>query len=324
MNFDDLRRRAAVARAVPLESVLLLRGATRDRHDRHKWHTERGPLSTTGPKFTNWHTRQGGGGAIDLVMHLADVDFRAALVWLEEHLATGPLAVDHTAAHVPGRESALPEEAGRADPASGSTRLGRVPAARAPRTRGRQWSACGWCLPVRDDRLLGQVRRYLTERRYLAASLIEPLIASGKLYADRRGNAVFVLVAGKAQRPVGAELRGTGSRIWRGMAPGTRKDLGYFWVGAQGSREIVLCESAIDAMSCFQMYPQRICISTSGVRADPPWLTGLILRGYDLHGGFDADGPGNAAAARMTALYSAIRRLSPPAHDWNDALASRR
>jgi hypothetical protein len=60
------------------------------------------------------------------------------------------------------------------------------------------------------------------------------------------------------------------------MAPGTRKDLGYFWIGVQGFREIVLCESAIDAMSCFQLYPHRICISTAGVRADPPCISGKL------------------------------------------------
>jgi len=139
------------------------------------------------------------------------------------------------------------------------------------------------------SRLLDRVRRYLTRRRGLAVSLIEPLVQSGKLYADSRANAVFLLVAGKAQRPVGAELRGTGPRVWRGLAPGTRKELGYFWIGAQGSREIVLCESAIDAMSCFQMHPQRICISTSGVRADPPWLHVLLARDYELYCGFDAE-----------------------------------
>jgi len=132
------------------------------------------------------------------------------------------------------------------------------------------------------------------------------------------------LLAGKANRPVGAELRGTGPRVWRGMAPGTRKDWGYFWIGTHGSQEIVLCESAIDAISCFQMHPQRICISTSGVRANRRWLSGLIARGYELLCGFDADGPGDAAAARMITLHPAVRRLRPPAHDWNDALASSR
>jgi hypothetical protein len=107
------------------------------------------------------------------------------------------------------------------------------------------------------------------------------------------------------------------------MAPGTRKDLGYFWTGARGAKEIVLCESAIDAISCFQLHPQRICLSTSGVRANPPWLAGLIARGYHIHCGFDTDPPGEEAAHQMISLHPAVERLRPPAHDWNDALASR-
>ena len=299
MSFADFRRRADAVRAAPLESVLLLRGAVRDARDRRKWHTERGPLSVTGLKFINWHTGQGGGGAIDLVMHMAGVDCRAAVVWLEEHLPAGLLSGGDCADGHSTRDPPLSEVSG------------------------------GLCLPVRDDRLLGRVRRYLTERRHLAASVIEPLIEAGRLYADRRGNAVFVLVAGKRApawgwRPVGAELRGTGPRIWRGMAPGTRKDLGYFWIGASASRAIVLCESAVDAISCFQMDPQRICISTSGVRADPPWLRALLDRGYYLSCGFDVDKPGDTAAARMIALHPAVTRFRPPAHDWNDALVSSR
>ena len=43
-------------------------GAERDRQDKSKWHTEQGPLSVTGPEFTNWRRCQGGGGAIDLVI----------------------------------------------------------------------------------------------------------------------------------------------------------------------------------------------------------------------------------------------------------------
>ena len=63
---------------------------------------------------------------------------------------------------------------------------------------------------------------------------------------------------------------------------------------------------------------------TSGVRADSPWLHGLLARGYELYCGFDADGSGDDAAARMMALYPVVRRLRPPAHDWNDALAANR
>jgi hypothetical protein len=292
MSFDDLRRRAAVVREVPLETVLLLRGAVRDGRDRRKWHTEQGPLSVTGPKFMNWQRDEGGGKAIDLVIHLAGVDFRTAVEWLEQHLAVGHTAAGGNAAGVCRREHPT---------AARHTTLE---------------------LPVREDRMLGRVLRYLTRRRCLSASLLGPLVESGRLYADRRGNAVFVLVAGKANRPVGAELRGTGPRVWRGMAPGTRKDLGYFWIGAKSSRTIVLCESAIDAISCFQLQPERICISTSGVRANPAWLGGLITHGYEIHCGFDADEAGDAGATRMLASYSAVQRLRPSAHDWNDVLVS--
>ena len=163
--------------------------------------------------------------------------------------------------------------------------------------------------------MLRRVRAYLTGRRHLPGPLLEPLVESGKLYADNRGNAVFLLVAGKANRPVGAELRGTGNRVWRGMAPGTHKDSGYFWVGARGCGKIVLCESAIDSISCFKIQPNRICISTSGARSNPRWLRGLLGRGYEIHRGFDADGPGDAAAREMIALHPAIQRLRPPAHD---------
>ena len=41
------------------------------------------------------------------------------------------------------------------------------------------------------------------------ASLLEGVLVFGRLYADQRGNAVVLLIAGGAQRPVEAELRGT-------------------------------------------------------------------------------------------------------------------
>jgi hypothetical protein len=290
MTSDDFRRRAAAVRNVPLVAVLLARGAVRDRHDRCKWHSEQGPLTITGAKFMNWSQDRGGGGAIDLVMHLAHVNCATAVAWLEQQFTPGPLAIGRSTSPVSHHPSS---------PEHRSLRL-----------------------PVSNDQQQPRVLRYLTEQRRLATAVLEPLLESGKLYADDRGNAVFLLVAGKANRPVGAELRGTGPHVWRGMAPGTRKDLGYFWTGPRSVQDIVLCESAIDAISCWQMHPERICISTSGVRANPPWLAGLIARGYRIHCGFDADEPGDAAAGRMIALYPTVQRLRPLTHDWNDALPS--
>ena len=70
----------------------------------------------------------------------------------------------------------------------------------------------------------------------------------------------------KANRPIGAELRGTGPQMWRGLAPGTDKNAGFFWTGDAGSRTILLCESAIDAISCREFFPECLAISTDHLR----------------------------------------------------------
>jgi len=49
--------------------------ATPDPYDPARWRTDRGVLSLTGPKFFNWNLGVGGGGAIDLVMHVRQVGF---------------------------------------------------------------------------------------------------------------------------------------------------------------------------------------------------------------------------------------------------------
>jgi len=215
------------------------------------------------------------------------------VAWLEQHLGARTLVVSQGPTSAAANSTPVPEDRGPLR------------------------------LPVPNDRQLNRVRQYLTQCRGLSRALLESLIQSGKLYADRRANAVFLLMAGKPNRPVGAELRGTGPRVWRGMAFGTRKDLGFFWLGAPASRQLVLCESAIDAISYYQMHPDALCLSTSGVRANPLWLPGLLARGYEIHCGFDADEPGDAVAAQMIALHPAVQRLRPSAHDWNDVLRSR-
>ena len=297
MASRDFRRQADAVRSIPLETVLTHWGALRNRRDRTGWRTERGPVTVTGAKFFNWHHNEGGGGAIDLVMHLGKIDYRAAVGWLEQHLGSGPVAAPSTSA------------CSQPSPSSSSCLAAQAP----PR---------GLRLPVENLAQLERVRRYLTEQRCLATAILEPLIDAGKVYADERGNAVFLMVAGKANRSIGAELRGTGKRTWRGLAPGTHKDAGYFWIGTGESQKIVVCESAIDAISCFQLHSMCICISTAGIRPDAPWLHPLLARGYDIYCGFDDDKPGNAASSQMITRHPSIKRLRPTAHDWNDVLAA--
>jgi len=281
VTFQEIRARADRVRGLPLQSVLLATGAEPDRFDKAKWHTERGIISVTGMKFMNWTRGDGGGGAIDLAIHLNGMGFKDAVEWLWRRFPGPGL--------------------------SGQARLPLEPDLK---------------LPPPDEGSLARVKCYLVAERCLAPAVINHLVESGRLYADKRANAVFLLL-GKQNIPVGAELRGTGHCPWRGMAPGSRKDLGYFSVHAGHVDGIILCESAIDAISCFMLHPGRKCISTAGARPDPRWLAPLIAQGCQVDCGFDADTTGESMACAMTALYPTVKRLRPSRHDWNDVLTSR-
>jgi hypothetical protein len=261
-----------------LETVLPLCGAQKDHDDKRKWHTSAGALSVTGAKFMNWHNSVGGGGAIDLVMHLNHLDFKAAVDWLAHHFP------------------------------------GALPPPPVPPTPPSQLR-----LPPPDPSKLGRVKEYLAQQRGITPTLLDPLIQSGTLYADTRANAVFLLL-GKESLPVGAELRGTTQRVWRGMAPGSQKDLGCFSIPATPLPGIILCESAIDAISCFALHPHHRCLSTAGARPNPRWLQPLLNQGHPVYCGFDADPTGDYMACAMTALHPTVKRLRPPEHDWNDVL----
>ena len=282
MTFQEIRNRADRVRAIPLQEVLLLVGAKRDRYDKAKWHTPKGAISCTAAKFMNWNQGVGGGGAIDLAMHLNSLGFKAAVEWLCRHFQD----FDYQAPLEPVRTTEL-------------------------------------ILPPEDPGKLPAVKRYLTDQRSIAPSLILHLIECGRLYADTRGNAVFVLLE-KENRFVGAELRGTSSARWHGMAPGSQRDLGYFFVPAPGATTVILCESAIDAISCFELHPMCLCLSTSGARANPSWLPSLLREHREIYCGFDSDSTGETVATDMMALHPGIRRLRPSQHDWNDVLKQNR
>lgn len=276
----QIRNTAELVRRIELTAVLQLAGASADKNDPAKWHTSQGVLSVTGQQFFNWTQGLGGGGAIDLVMHLQRVGFIKAVYWLADH-------------HY---------YAGEQTPTLANSRDRKALA-----------------LPGRNPTCLPQIGRYLTLQRCLPSALIQSLINAGKLYADGRANAVFLLL-GKGRAVVGAEIRGTNKRPWHALASGSGKDLGCFSVKYGVSTKIVLCESAIDALSYYTLDANCIALSTAGARSNPLWLGNLIQRGFKVYCGFDADKTGDTLARDMIALYPTIKRLRPTHHDWNEVL----
>ena len=280
MNTEQMRTTADRLRTIPLPAVLLAIGADHDRYDKARWHTPKGVISVTGMKFFNWNCSVGGGGAIDLIIHLYGLDFKGALAWLSRHFAAGSVSPSLCARPQPNLK-----------------------------------------LPLPKIRKLPDVKQYLSAERKISPAVIDYLIQCGDLYADDRNNAVFLMRATDTV-PIGAELRGTGHRRWRGMAEGSRKDRGYFSIRNVCIDRIILCESAIDAVSCFIINPRYYCISTAGARRSPDWLEPLIHQYPKVYCGFDADPTGDAMADAMIKVHPSVKRLRPQQHDWNDILRS--
>ena len=282
-TFEEIGSKADVVRNIDLEAVLERTGCIKDRLDKAKWHTPDGVISVTGQKFMNWRQGTGGGGAIDLVIHLTRCDFKAAVFWLSNNFP-------HYASQTLGRQTSISKQA--------------------------------FTLPRRDDTRLQLITNYLRDDRCIPAGLIDFLVRSGKLYANNRANAVFLLL-GKEKIAVGAELRGTTHSKWHGMSPGSRKDLGFFYVKSSNTMKAVLCESAIDAISYFSLHPNCMALSTSGVNPNPAWLPILIEKGFDIYCGFDSDEIGDSLANKMIHLYPTVKRLRPGKHDWNEVLQTK-
>jgi hypothetical protein len=108
-----------------------------------------------------------------------------------------------------------------------------------------------------------------------------------------------------------------------GNTTGSRKDLGCFYIKRPHTQKMVLCESAIDALSCFALNPDFIALSTSGANPNPAWLKTFINKGFEIYCGFDADEIGDRLADKMMRRYPSIKRLRPNKHDWNEILQSK-
>jgi 5S rRNA maturation endonuclease (ribonuclease M5) len=310
MGFDDLKNTVDYVRGIALEEILKQTGSIKHRYDKSKWQTCQGVISVSsnGQKFMNWTAGIGGGGAIDLVIHLNGCSFKMAVFWLLDNIASFNFSFN--IGKTLKSEAMGPMEPQPMSPQSQS------------QSQPQSTVKATLALPERDVNRIPQVYNYLSYVRDIPGKIINLIIGSGKLYADNRGNAVFLLL-GKEKKVVGAELRGTTGLRWQGMACGSRKDLGAFYVKGPKPEKMVICESAIDAISYFALHPDCIAISTSGANPNPAWLSLFINKDFDIYCGFDSDRVGDRLADKMIKRYPTVKRLRPEKHDWNEELKAK-
>ena len=256
----------------------------------------------------------GGGGAIDLVMHVRGVSFREALAYLDGSAFPLPAAP-------PERQA---ERTARAGIAAGAV----------------------FHPPDRAEENWPRVRTYLTEERCLPPALVDELHQEGLIYADARRNAVFLRRDGEGTI-TGAAVRGTRSGTpFKGLAAGTARDAGWFFfqVGDRGTPQLILTESPIDALSYYGLLHgdcppagpgayREVYVSTDGAGALPhPLIAGVLAEGGLIRVGFDRDQTGERLWQQLHERYVAAaggdptqfwREAPPLGKDWNDVMQAR-
>lgn len=300
-------------RDFPLEKVAYELGLDPDPKDKHKWHNQHHIINITSSKFYDWKYLKGGGGAIDLVMHVSECDFKQAVAWLNDRFGEGA-TID--AVTYKTREIIQTESVPKFTP------------------------------PVREESKWLAVKKYLTRARKLPSGLVDSLHASGLVYADERQNAVFLrrsldertgqdfLAYSRREfdlKITGATLRGTvgANNIFKGLAKGTKRSEGWFYFcqGGQSSDPIyraVLVESPIDAMS-FAVLDRNdsrktIYLSTDGAGQIPHKFLQQLK---DVVVAYDNDQAGNLMAQRVLSQLSNSGRRTPKTIDWNEELINR-
>jgi 5S rRNA maturation endonuclease (ribonuclease M5) len=290
-KYQDLANKV---RDIPLEQVAYELGLDPDPKDKHKLQNEQHIINITGSKFYDWQHLKGGGGAIDLVMHVNQCNFKQAVAWLNDRMGESATleAVTYQTREIIQTEQPHPFIA--------------------PTPNADKWQL---------------VKTYLTRERRLPSSLVDNLHDLGLVYADDKQNAVFIRRDLDEQIITGAALRGTAGtdNTFKGLALGSKRSHGWFHFqkGGQSDEPIaraVLVESPIDAMSFAVLdrtdSRKTIYLSTDGAGQLPlDFLRTLPASSVVV--AYDNDQPGNSMAQQVMEQLPNCVRKQPKATDWN-------
>jgi hypothetical protein len=279
-------------RQIPLAQVAYESGLDLDWQDNQKWRDASHTINITGEKFYDWQKMKGGGGAIDLVMHLQNSSFTEAIDWLSDRFGaveTLQLVTQQISNQVQGK----PQQSFQA--------------------------------PTPHEEKWGQVRDNLVRQRRLPNPLVDRLHRDGLVYADEQGNAVFL------RRDWGGSVTGAGLHEPDGresLAIGTRRSQGWFYTIFGGEEtgvveRVVLVNGAIEGLSYQVLHPpteRTMVLSIDGL-GGMPWEDLKMVERVAI--ALTPDAKGNEIARWLQRELPKSERLLPKNQDWNEDLQQR-
>jgi hypothetical protein len=284
-------------RGIDLEYLASNLGYKQDRHDKHKWCLSGNSLSINEHKFYS-HTVNGfkGGGAIDFMIKHQQCDFNTAVSYLSD------MNIDSFSIKKDVAICAVKATAESLKTIENSEKYIEI--------------------PQRDDTKLNPVKEYLSEIRKIPKKIIDYCINSLKnIYADTFGNAIFVHNTPDGEI-TGAEKRGINNSCYKGLSKGTKISHSGGAFILPGNDDVVVTESAIDALSYKAITnTDNTIISVAGARNKAKIIDKYIKNNQKIKIAYDDDSAGKNAYLDLKELYPNLsREKSIKAKDWNESL----
>ncbi|MEA5598710.1 MobV family relaxase [Rivularia sp. UHCC 0363] len=310
------KQQADKLRDLPLEEVAWNLGLDKADKGENRWKGLERVVSINGSKWYDFTEKKGGGGAIDLVMHVNNSNFRSSVAWLYDQF---------------GEEGML--RATKAFTEKQATKI------------VREEPAPTFEPPTPDESKWLGVQDYLVQKRGLPENFIIGLNQKGWLYADDQQNAVFTMreltVSAEFQRNAettlkGAFLRGTRgeNNSFMGYALNSKRREGWFYFHLGGKpgdeiQKVVLCKSPIEALSCANiglnerrgMPSERTMYMAVDSTLNLPLEFLREVRA--ITAAYDNDDTGRSRARAIKELLPQTTIAHPKAEDWNLELLER-
>lgn len=311
------KQQADKLRDLPLEEVAWNLGFDKADIGENRWKGLGRVININGSKWYDFTEEKGGGGAIDLVMHVNNSNFRSSAAWLHDQFGEeGMLRASKASVEKQAIKIAQEEPAPTFEP------------------------------PTPDESKWLSVQDYLVQKRGLPENFIIGLNQKGWLYADDQQNAVFTM----RELPVkeetqytnaettlkGAFLRGTRgeNNSFMGYALNSKRREGWFYFHLGGKpgdeiQKVVLCKSPIEALSC-----AKIGVSERGgmpsertmymaVDSTKSLPLEFLQEVPTITAAYDNDDAGRSTAQAIKELLPQTTIAHPKAEDWNLELLER-
>ncbi|MDL2307947.1 plasmid recombination protein [Desulfovibrio sp. OttesenSCG-928-C06] len=291
---EQLKQDIQSVKGIPLPEILMkCYGAQEEKDSKPSYQTRKfalpdgSKIATTGSLWIDNTEGKGGKGGIDLVMHLSGYKQSQLNQAVKE--LTDSFGVDGARRELTARlREAAPRQAAQ---------FAEQVHKEAPQ------------IPEQCPQTWNRARNYLVEQRKLPAHLVDAAHNHGLVYSDRRSNCVFPCDKGS-----GAFVRGTGEQHFKRTVG--QGHLPYVITGQD--KNVIVAESAIDALTLKAMHPKSSVIATGGNM--PLDRLKSYLDGKAVYLAHDNDKGGSAQAAKIQEAYPHAQRLAPPhGKDWNES-----